>query len=69
MRNCIGVVLAKSGMNQSDLAREVGINRSCISLFISNKSTPTLLTAFKIAAVLKCRVDELFLYFPPNSKV
>ncbi len=56
-------------MNQSDLAREVGINRSCISLFISNKSTPTLLTAFKIAAALKCKVDELFLYFPPNSKV
>lgn len=49
-------------MTQEDLAKKIGVRRETI-LFIENgKYVPSLQLAHDIAKVLKCSVDELFLF-------
>lgn len=49
-------------MTQSKLSEETGITESQISLYISEKRKMSYLSAVKISFVLKCHVEELYVW-------
>lgn len=55
-------LLQKKGMTQSKLSEETGITESQISLYISEKRKMSYLSAVKISFVLKCHVEELYVW-------
>ena len=62
MRTRIKEFRARYDLTQEDLAKKIGVRRETI-LFIENgKYVPSLQLAHDIAKVLKCSVDELFLF-------
>lgn len=58
----IRVRLAELDMRQQDLSEELGVTKQTMSLWVNGKATPTLEMAFKIAYILDCKVDDLFIY-------
>lgn len=48
------------GVGASDLARQVGISRQALHKIEVGDSVPGTLLAFRLAAALHCRVDDLF---------
>ncbi|WP_232695972.1 helix-turn-helix transcriptional regulator [Brevibacillus daliensis] len=62
MKNKIKMLRKKLGITQEQLAEECGVVRQTINCIENNKYDPTLELAFKIANILKMRVDELFIY-------
>lgn len=46
-------------MTQGDLAKEINVDQSMISRYVSGQSLPSLLTTIKIADALFCSIDEL----------
>lgn len=58
----IKVRLAELDMKQQDLAKTIGVTKQTLSLWVNGKSSPTLDTAFKIASILNCKVDDLYTY-------
>lgn len=58
----IRVRLAELDMRQQDLGEKLGVTKQTTSLWVNGKSTPTLETAFKIAYILECKVDDLYEY-------
>lgn len=48
------------GLTMKQVARAVGVSEGAISLYERNLRRPSLETAFKIAKVLGCTVDDLF---------
>lgn len=67
MRNCIGIILIKTGKKQSHLARKVNLSRSTVNLIVSGQQNPSLKKAFAIAEAMNCKVDELF--FPTSEEM
>lgn len=63
-RRAFGANLQKmipySGLNKSEFAEKVGITNAMLSRYIRGNSTPSVLTARKIAIALGCTVEELF---------
>lgn len=62
MKSRIRVRLAELDIKQQELCEKLGVSKQTMSMWVNNKSTPTLETAFKIAHILNCRVDDLFVY-------
>lgn len=58
----IRVRLAELNMRQQELSEILGVTRQTMSLWVNGKSMPTLETAFKIAKLLDCKVDDLYVY-------
>ena len=52
-------MLAEVGMSQSDLADEIGLNKSLVSRYVNKQRIPNLMTIIKIAYVLDCDISEL----------
>jgi putative transcriptional regulator len=48
------------GINQTDLAKLVGVSRTTIQSIEQDRSVPSVLTALKLAHVLQTPVDSLF---------
>ena len=46
-------------LSQGDLANQIGVTQGAVSQWESGFTNPTLETLVKIAAVLRCTVDEL----------
>lgn len=49
----------KSGMTQRDLAAELGIDQSAVSLWEIGKTQPRAKLLLRLANILGCTVDEL----------
>lgn len=60
LKNNLSQILTQKGIRQSTLAVKTGLSPNYISLIISGKRTPTLLTAHKIAQALGYTIDEIF---------
>jgi putative molybdopterin biosynthesis protein len=57
----------QSGLSQSDLATRAGITRQAVSSIESNLYLPTTAVALRLAAVLGCRVEDLFSLAPTEN--
>jgi DNA-binding XRE family transcriptional regulator len=62
LKSKIKIRLAELEIKQQDISEKLGVTRQTISLWANGKSNPTLETAFKIANLLDCKVDDLYLY-------
>jgi DNA-binding XRE family transcriptional regulator len=62
LKSRIKVRLAELEMKQQDLSEKLGVTKQTMSSWVNGKSSPTLETAFKIAKLLDCKVDDLFNY-------
>jgi len=60
MRNSIKVERARRNITQAELAEQVQVARQTIIAIEAGKFVPSTVLAFKIATVLKCKVDEVF---------
>ncbi len=58
--NHLKSVRAAQGFSQSELAKRAGITRQAVSAIESNFYLPTTAVALRLAAVLTCRVEDLF---------
>ena len=59
--NYLKQVRAQKGFSQGDLASRAGVTRQAISAIESNLYLPTTAVALRLAAVLDCRVEDLFM--------
>lgn len=57
----IKAMRAKAKISQQRLYELSGINISMISEYENGKSTPTVYSLWKIAKVLGCKVDDLYI--------
>ena len=62
LKSKIRVRLAELDMKQQELSNTLNVTRQTMSLWVNGKANPTLETAFKIAKLLDCKVDDLFTY-------
>lgn len=60
MENQIKALRKNKGLSQDDLAKACAVSRQTINAIENNKYDPTLLLAFRLAAVLETTVDGLF---------
>jgi putative transcriptional regulator len=49
-------------LTQQDLANRVGVSRQTINAIESRKYAPSLPLAFRLAAVFRLRIEDVFLY-------
>ena len=61
MKNLIKVERARYDLSQAALAEKVDVSRQTINAIEKGRFVPSSVLAFKIAQVLKIRVDELFI--------
>lgn len=61
MKNLIKVERARYNMTQAELAEKVKVARQTIIAIETGKFIPSTLLAFKIASVLNCKTDEIFM--------
>lgn len=50
----------RTGLMKKFVAKEVGISKNQMSNICKGKSYPTALNLFKLADILKCKVDDLY---------
>jgi putative molybdopterin biosynthesis protein len=50
----------RAGLQQRDLARQVGVSRQTLSSLEAGETVPSTALALELAAVLGCRVEEIF---------
>ena len=62
LKSRIKVRLAELNMKQQDLSEKLGVTKQTMSYWVNGKSIPTLETAFKMANMLECKVDDLYVY-------
>lgn len=62
IKSKIKVRLAELEINQQDLSEKLGVTKQTMNSWVNGRSMPTLETAFKIAKLLDCKVDDLFVY-------
>jgi DNA-binding XRE family transcriptional regulator len=58
----IKVRLAELDIKQQDLSEKLGVTKQTMNAWVKGRSNPTLETAFKIATVLECKVDDLYVF-------
>ena len=60
MKNTLRELRVNKGWTQEDLADRLGVSRQTINAIETSKYDPSLPLAFKIAAVFKRRIDDIF---------
>jgi len=60
LKNTIKDYRARFNMTQEDLAQTINVSRQTINAIEKGKFDPSLPTAFRLAAVFKCSIEELF---------
>ena len=53
-----------AGLNQTELAKAVGVSKSTVNCWIKRKSFPEIGTVQKIADALGCKTDDLLIPIP-----
>lgn len=61
MKNLIKLQRVKSDITQAELAEKVSVSRQTIIAIESGKYVPSTVLSLKIAKILNCRPDEIFL--------
>lgn len=56
------------GFTQKDLAKELGVDQSAVSLWESGKTFPRVEVATRLAKFFGCTLDELFAAIQPEGK-
>jgi molybdate-binding protein/DNA-binding XRE family transcriptional regulator len=67
--NHLKSVRTKQGFSQGELANRAGITRQAVSAIESNLYLPTTAIALRLAAVLSCRVEDLFRLIPVDDVI
>ncbi|MFA6328223.1 MAG: helix-turn-helix transcriptional regulator [Candidatus Micrarchaeia archaeon] len=62
MKTRIKELRARYGMTQEDLAKKVGVRRETIVFLEQGKYNPSLLLAHNVAAALKSKIDDVFIF-------
>lgn len=62
MKNYIKLERARLNINQEELADKVNVTKQTIHSIENGKHNPSIVLAFKIAAVLQKKVDEIFIF-------
>lgn len=62
MKNKIKELRMKKGMTQEELAEKAGVRRETIVFLEQGKYNPSLNLAYKVAKILKTKIDDLFLF-------
>ena len=60
MKNRLKVLRAERDWTQADLAERIGVSRQAINALETNKHTPSLELAFKLAAAFGLNVEDIF---------
>jgi putative transcriptional regulator len=60
MRNDLRQRRAERGWSQADLADKLGVSRQTINAIETEKYSPSLELAFKIARLFKLRIEDVF---------
>jgi putative transcriptional regulator len=50
------------GMTQRELSQRAGVTPQSLYAWMNGKNVPSLEAAFKIAAVFKCSIDDIWSY-------
>jgi putative transcriptional regulator len=61
MENRLRVLRAERRWTQERLAGAIGVSRQTINSIENGKYDPSLQVAFSLAAVLDCRIEDIFL--------
>ncbi|MHB1443076.1 MAG: helix-turn-helix transcriptional regulator [Candidatus Humimicrobiaceae bacterium] len=61
MENNLKVFIINSGLKQSYIASKLGISENTLSCYISGRRNPKVYTAKKLADILNCSVEDIFL--------
>ena len=61
MKNLVKVERARNNLTQAELANKVNVARQTIIAIESGRFIPSTILSFKIAQVLKCKPEEIFL--------
>jgi putative transcriptional regulator len=62
MKNRLKVLRAERDWTQQALADELGVSRQTINAIEKGKYDPALPTAFKLALLFDCRIEDIFQY-------
>ena len=57
----LNIMLTRSCINQSELAKKLGTSQQMVSRYISGKDMPSTYIINKIINILNCELDDLFL--------
>ena len=60
MKNRLRVLRAEHDLSQADLAAKLGVSRQTINAIETEKYSPSLELAFRIARLFKVRVEDVF---------
>ena len=61
MKNLIHKKCAEMNVSQSWVAKRVGLSRQALNKIANNNTDPHISTAIRLANVLKCSVEDLFI--------
>lgn len=62
IKSKIGDVIDSKGLKHKWVAEQVGVYPTVLSRWINNRGKPSLERTFKLAKVLNCKVDDLYIY-------
>lgn len=62
MKNRLKALRAERGWTQQTLADELGVSRQTINAIEKGKYDPALPTAFRLARLFNCRIEDMFEY-------
>jgi putative transcriptional regulator len=65
VKNRLKVLRAESDWSQAQLADLLDVSRQTVNALETGKYDPSLPLAFKIAALFKCKIEDIFL---PENK-
>ena len=68
IRNQIRELRASRNLTQQDLADQVGVTRQTVIAIEQDKYSPSLETAFKVAAALGVTLEQCFQYNPRGRR-
>ena len=60
MKNSVKVYRARHGLTQEQLADKLGVSRQTVIAIESNKYSPSLGLALRMAALFRVKVEDLF---------
>lgn len=61
-KNRVKELRARYDMTQEDLAKKLSITRQTIIAIEKEKYNPSLILAFKISRVFKCKIEDIFIF-------
>ncbi len=61
MDNRINEYIERKGYKKKWVAQQIGVSQEVLSRWINGKNMPSLEKAFKLAEILECKVDDLYI--------